>query len=1389
MPQTPSIGFGRRGTTDLSTDRLPNGIVHVAALGSDVITLIQTATTTVTNASLAGNAKGTSDASYFAWDGNFTRVGFQKATGYVGALAYVSNAIGAETTTLDFVQMVGASTIDPAGGGARTLRGQFDNTGNFRVFQQLYVSGPATMLSSMTVTGAITASSTLHVTDTLLADGLVNANSLQVVGTATVGGSNIIKVSDAASTAPPAIGSGSSVLGAINTRFAREDHSHGLALTGPLDLGGVSGTSASTGGSIGDKISLFSTSYGFGIQASRLVAYMDPSAAFAIRSYSNTGNKSSGPDGITLAASGAIAGATTIAASGTVTGSQFIIPGGSTFGGTVARGFYDDSVNVAVRAPAGTGGVYLQNNGGSSTYAMYSAASAFVGGVATYTVTSPLQTYNASTLFRILGKTDIQNSSGTSYFTFDPTITNADGFSGAITLPQGSLNGSSLLTGSVPFSKLSPAAQAVITVTNPDTTFGFLRSATPATQDASGFSVGNLVVGASASRVTDGLAYDGYAIKATYGTTTDGSVMSNGPFYGNISNSSVADNMYPNQGFGLKPGNYRAQIYMRVSNASSTLPCATAFVFDNNAATLAGGTQTKAITPAMLGSTNYVAVTVPFTVAAWSRSTGASFGIQVGLLYGASAGVDVYVSHVVVSPYTIGQAELTTTFFADAAITNAKINDLSVNKLTSGVIQSDDINIGSGGRIYIGASKSATTRMEWTAAGFFSYINGVQTVGIKNDGTFKLLSASSGSRINVDSTIGMEFYDSTGARTLYAAIGGSLTVKGALTATSLDVTGATITGDATVGGSLTVGNLGTPSYVQLNSAGYLQAKKGVVEVLLDARSSGPGLGYSGYVFALNVNGSPVFSLDTNGSVKAQDINLAGTATVNGTLTLGTGTITAPHFNVTAAGLLTASGAYITGTINADTLNLSAGAVIGGNAYVSGTLTGGTFRGGTIISPDITQSGYTLLNGTQFSLTQVATTNLFRDPRFNQGGASFSGNSSTNWSFQGSAVSDYRNNLDFVGLYDSTSLKVWNTSSPTGSVDVRCCNLSPSTTYTLSFHASTSTINNTAPNIFNNVSANHGQVLVWEDGGLQRTISQGTDGVVVFGGGQYSGFRLAGSTGITTMGYLGWQTRYYKTFTTPSDLVSGGAVVVRLPAPSTSTGGIETTMAVCYDGLQIEQGSFMTKYTDGDQPSSVWNGTANASTSSRVNRPSLLFMHDMDYEVSATVNTSRVQTRKIKIGTGPVRGSNYLQATAGTTLGINRNTWTNANYTVVGSDRNAADDGSVFSSFQYFTAPVSAMYALSATVTWPADSTGERYSQWITTGGTILARTNMSAIQDVGTSGSPPNTGQIYTVSCMTYLPAGTICLVQHYHTSTTSILTLGTHTAATPNTANFALVA
>jgi hypothetical protein len=78
-------------------------------------------------------------------------------------------------------------------------------------------------------------------------------------------------------------------------------------LSGLLDVTNVAASAASTGVGVGDKISLYNNTYGFGIQPSRIVAYVPyATSGLAVREATGSGQESGGTDAVVLFGNGDI---------------------------------------------------------------------------------------------------------------------------------------------------------------------------------------------------------------------------------------------------------------------------------------------------------------------------------------------------------------------------------------------------------------------------------------------------------------------------------------------------------------------------------------------------------------------------------------------------------------------------------------------------------------------------------------------------------------------------------------------------------------------------------------------------------------------------------------------------------------------------------------------------------------------------------------------------------------------------------------------------------------------------------------------------------------------------------------------------------------------------
>lgn len=513
-----------------------------------------------------------------------------------------------------------------------------------------------------------------------------------------------------------------------------------------------------------------------------------------------------------------------------------------------------------------------------------------------------------------------------------------------------------LADGAVTSSKLSAGAITSTSValgTLRDTKFSMFRTATSATTDVSGQPVGNLIVPSTAVRATDANAFDGQAIRFIAGTTTN-LAQSTGPYYGAVG-----------QGPGLSPGFYRVTFYMKAGTASSpTQPafgldvfCGTGSVVQEN------GTQTV-FTPSQLGTSGYIGCAIPCTILA---DTAGTLGLQTRVTFHNDAGADVYLSHVTIEPaQSPFQGEITTQFIAALAVGNAQISDLSVAKLTAGSITSDDIYLGTGGHIYAGTKGGA--RVELNAGGLYAYDASLNnTFSILNTGSaffagtlhaksgsfdgdillntgslYAGSSPTSGQRLVFNSS-GITGFDSIGTQKLTIGPDGTLNAQNATFQGNIQ-TGSSVIGSTFNGGTIVIGTgnnsfhadgsgiyLGNVTFASapfhVDMTGALTASSANITGIINATSGNFGSGvitggvFQGGTFQTNSSGARVVIDNTNGF---QAYNSSNTLISQIPISGGT------------AGQLTATGATITGTINAT-----------GGTF-SGTVTGGTFSGAAVV---------------------------------------------------------------------------------------------------------------------------------------------------------------------------------------------------------------------------------------------------------------------------------------------------------------------------------------------------------------------------------------------------------------------------------------------------------
>lgn len=372
-----------------------------------------------------------------------------------------------------------------------------------------------------------------------------------------------------------------------------------------------------------------------------------------------------------------------------------------------------------------------------------------------------------------------------------------------------------------------------------DTDSTMFRTATVSTTDSRGQAVGGFLMNASFTRQSDGLAFDGIAISTIGNAKTNGHLIY-GPYYK-----------------GLKAGQYRVAFYLRVSSTADAVNPVVGLTVNASAGYVVNPLTYVNFTPAQVGSTSsYVSVAIALTVL--QDMSSAASGLETIVKYITGSGADVSFSHVTVEPYEgLTPNEVTTTFIKDAAITNAKVNDLSASKITAGQILTDDIQLGNGGatvgRIYAGASKTASTRVEMvyggTAAtsGFFAYNTGTTTVAIKQDGS-----------VAITGTIN--------------AAGG--TFSGNITSS------ATITGGTLVGALVATSLASDTNKVGIDSGGVILYAKQVYNYVLN-----PGFSPLGPI-SYGVGGAAVVAMDRKHVLSGdQAIRLTGTSTASGYCTV------------------------------------------------------------------------------------------------------------------------------------------------------------------------------------------------------------------------------------------------------------------------------------------------------------------------------------------------------------------------------------------------------------------------------------------------------------------------------------------------------------------------
>lgn len=515
----------------------------------------------------------------------------------------------------------------------------------------------------------------------------------------------------------------------------------------------------------------------------------------------------------------------------------------------------------------------------------------------------------------VKGTLDVQTTGSSSTFTFNTASTNADGFVGILTAPQGSITGSALAIGSVAYNRLSGAAQASIQAfPNGDSQFSMLRwvTATGSSTDANGQQRDGLTILNGATRVVDSTAYAGNAI-TNAGVVTNNLQAVGGPGY-----------------IGLQPGQYVATYYVRVSSISSTATVLSLQV----TGTAITGNPIVAVAPSNL-ATSFIGVAVPFTITAATNSVNTT--ITSNQLTGTT---QWWFSHVNVAQDT-GLVTVATApyFFANASITTAQIKTITASQITTGSISADEIQVTSAGKLFAGSSSTAASRLDFMTSGIRAYGGDIAnpTVSISTDGTFQLrtTAVTSTSRVVIGSSTGIQIYN--GSTSVFNAdLAGNLSLTGIVTAT-----GGSFTGDVAVTtstGSLLMGaGSRTGQRLMASSTGI----KGYLSTSIsDVTGQSLNIATDGSMW---IGSSTTFAVTSAGALTATSANISGSVTVTGSFSSGTSPnwfatdSVGNHWSGTATFPASASVAKFA-VSNTGTLWATTG-VVGGWTLSASTLTG------------------------------------------------------------------------------------------------------------------------------------------------------------------------------------------------------------------------------------------------------------------------------------------------------------------------------------------------------------------------------------------------------------------------------------------------------------------
>lgn len=325
----------------------------------------------------------------------------------------------------------------------------------------------------------------------------------------------------------------------------------------------------------------------------------------------------------------------------------------------------------------------------------------------------------------------------------------------------------------------------------------------------------------------------------------------------------------------------------------------------------------------------------------------------------------------------------------------------SIPSILQGQFQVDAGKVAIGRQIGTGASSSGL------------YIN--KTVGTTNDPLWDNYWYSSG-RFRVGSPTGYMTFDGSGSLVVSGSITGSSVSGTSITGSSISgttitagsISGNTITGGSISGASITAasisgGQIAIGSNFNVTNSGVLTASGASINGAINA-SSGT---FTGTITAASITGGSISgALITAGSISGTSVT--GASLSGGQITIGS------NFNVTNAGVLTASGASINGAINASsgtfTGTITAASITGGSingalitagSINAARITGGSISGALVTAGSI--SGNTITGGS-ISGTLITA-------------GSISGNTITGGTITGSSVSGaYVTGGSVTGIY-------------------------------------------------------------------------------------------------------------------------------------------------------------------------------------------------------------------------------------------------------------------------------------------------------------------------------------------------------------------------------------